>query len=396
MVNVKRTVACALLLAGLQAGGARAQFWSSTPEAPAAQAAAPAPRAAAARPAARKRPVVREPSARDRMNAWTVGLAGGLLEGAPIRLAAEIARAVDDGDNLHVLPIVTRGPTENVQSLLHLNGVDAAIINADALEEFKASVPDIDRKVSLLLSLFPSELHVFVRPEIKSLADLAGKKVNFNTTGTAAAYTGPLVFNRLGVKVDERFIPHQTALEQLRSGEIAGVVFVTSKPVDTFLKGRWEGGFKFLNVEYNERLSDYYLPTFLEAADYPGLIAPSERVRTIAVPTILVSYNWPRNSDRYRRVARLTETLFERIERLHAAGFHPKWKDVNLAASAGQLARFPAAQDWLDGRTGREAKAATAPEMRVARAQAAEAAPNDAREQERLFREFLEWRRQRP
>src|SRR6266481_7656567 len=38
------------------------------------------------------------------MNAWTVGLAGGLLEGAPIRLAAEIARVVDDGDNLHVLP----------------------------------------------------------------------------------------------------------------------------------------------------------------------------------------------------------------------------------------------------------------------------------------------------
>jgi|SRR5215204_3911959 hypothetical protein len=34
-----------------------------------------------------------------RMNAWTVGIAGGLLEGAPIRLATEIARVVDDGDN---------------------------------------------------------------------------------------------------------------------------------------------------------------------------------------------------------------------------------------------------------------------------------------------------------
>lgn len=43
------------------------------------------------------------------INAWTVGLAGGLLEGAPIRLAAEIARVVDDGDNLHVVPIVMWG-----------------------------------------------------------------------------------------------------------------------------------------------------------------------------------------------------------------------------------------------------------------------------------------------
>src|ERR1700737_3506938 len=54
---------------------------------------------------------------KDKMNAWTVGLAGGLLEGAPIRLATEMARIVDDGPNLHVLPIVTRGPTQNVSPL---------------------------------------------------------------------------------------------------------------------------------------------------------------------------------------------------------------------------------------------------------------------------------------
>jgi hypothetical protein len=56
---------------------------------------------------------------KEKMNAWTIGLAGGLLEGAPIRLAAEIARVVDDGPNLHILPIVTRGATENLNSLLY-------------------------------------------------------------------------------------------------------------------------------------------------------------------------------------------------------------------------------------------------------------------------------------
>src|ERR1700745_2536964 len=57
------------------------------------------------------------PKPQETINAWTVGLAGGLLEGAPIRLAAEIARVVDDGENLHVLPIVTRGGTENLTLL---------------------------------------------------------------------------------------------------------------------------------------------------------------------------------------------------------------------------------------------------------------------------------------
>src|SRR5260370_32782708 len=68
-------------------------------------------------------------AAKERINAWTVGLAGGLIEGAPLRLAAEIARVVNEEDKLHVIPIVTQGTTENVNSLLYLRGVVAAIIN---------------------------------------------------------------------------------------------------------------------------------------------------------------------------------------------------------------------------------------------------------------------------
>src|SRR5258707_4058485 len=112
----------------------------------------------------------------EKINAWTVGLAAGLIEGAPLRLAAEMGRVVDDGDNMHVLPIVTRGPAENVNSLLYLRGVDLAIINSDALEEYRIQFPEIRRHVTYLLNLFPSELHIFVRPEIQSLQDLAGKK----------------------------------------------------------------------------------------------------------------------------------------------------------------------------------------------------------------------------
>src|SRR4051812_12183588 len=227
---------------------------------------------------------------REKINAWTVGLAGGLLEGAPLRLAAEMARVVDDGPNLHVLPIVTRGATENLNSLLYLRGIDAAIINSDALDEYKSQVPDIQRRITYVLNLFPSELHVFVRPEIQSLSDLVGKKVNFNTQGTAAAYSGPLIFSRLGIEVDKAFIPHQVAMEQMRRGELAAVVFITSKPVDAFIRGRWDVGFKFLPVPYESKFEDYYLPSWLDAADYPNLIRQGERVTTIAVPTVLVAF----------------------------------------------------------------------------------------------------------
>jgi TRAP-type uncharacterized transport system substrate-binding protein len=295
---------------------------------------------------------------KEKMNAWTVGLAGGLLEGAPIRLAAEIARVVDDGPNLHVLPIVTRGATENLNSLLYLRGVDMAIINSDALEEYKIQVPEIQRRITYLLNLFPSELHIFVRPEIGSLQDLAGKKVNFNTQGTAAAYSGPLIFSRLGINVEKTFIPHQVALEQMRKGEMAAVLFITSKPVDAFVRGRWDPGFKFLPVAYESKFEDYYLPATLEASEYPNLIKPGERVSTIAVPTVLVAFNWPAQSNRYQRVGRFVDYLFSRIDRLQAPGFDPKWKSINLAATVPGLFRFSAAQEWLD----RKARNAQAPQ----------------------------------
>jgi TRAP-type uncharacterized transport system substrate-binding protein len=291
----------------------------------------------------------------EKINAWTVGLAAGLIEGAPLRLASEMARVVDDGENLHVLPIVTRGATENLNSLLYLRGVDLAIINSDSLEEYRIQLPEIRKHVTYLLNLFPSELHIFVRPEIQNLNDLAGKKVNFNTLGTAAAYSGPLLFSRLGVDIDKIFIPTQLALQQMKKGEndMAAVVFITSKPIGAFLREQWEPGFKFLPVTYDAKFEDYYLPAALEAADYPNLIKAGERIPTVSVSTALVSYNWPGGSNRYQRVARFSDYLFERIDKLQVAGFDPKWKTINLGATVPGLARFPATQEWLD-RQGRK------------------------------------------
>ena len=294
---------------------------------------------------------------REKVNAWTVGMAAGLIEGAPLRLAAEMARVVDDGPNLLVLPIVTRGPTENLNALLYLRGVDLAIINSDALEEYRVEVPDIQRHVAYVLNLFPSELHVFVRPEIKSLQDLAGKKVNFNTPGTAAAYSGPLMFSRLGINIDQDLHSAPVALQQMREGDMAAVVFITSKPVDAFLRGQWEPGFKFLPVTYDSKFEDYYLPAASGSGRLSSLIQPGERISTISVPTVLVSYNWPVGSDRYTPRRPLHRPPVQpNSTSCKSRASTRSWKTINLGATVPGLTRFPAAQEWLD-RQARRAQA---------------------------------------
>jgi TRAP-type uncharacterized transport system substrate-binding protein len=318
------------------------------------------------------------------MNQATIGLAAGQPEGAPLRFATELARFVDDGANLRVVPIVTRGPSENVNDLLYLRGIDAAIIYGDVLEQFskQGQAANLARRINYITHLFPSELHVFVRPEIKSLEDLAGKPVNFNTPGTAAAYSGPIIFERLGIKVDARFDPHPVAMaEMANNNKYAATVWVSTKPLDPFLKRKWPDGFKFLPVALTEKLEQYYLPAQLDASDYPGLIPAGQSVQTIGVPAVLAVFAWKEGSDRHARVVRFIDRLIERLPKLQSTpGLHPRWADLNLAATVPGWQRFPAMQARIDAMRGTRAPtvttaAAAAAAKSGAKAIAADAAP---------------------
>src|SRR5215831_15724373 len=287
----------------------------------------------------------------ERINASTIGLAAGRIEGAPLQFAAELARVLDDGDNMRILPIVTRGAFDNVYDLLYLRGVDAAIVYGDVLDHFKSKpeFAEAAQHINFLFSLFPSEVHVFARPEINSLQDLAGKVVNFNTPGTAAAFTGPIVLKQLGIEVRQTFIPHSVAMEKMRqSDEVAATFWVSSKPLAAFLKGKWPEGFKFLPIEYTDKL-EYYSPGYLEASDYPNLIKDGQKIPTVSVLTVLAVFDWPKGTDRYQRLVRMVAYLFDRFSRLqNDPGYHEKWKDVNLAATVPGWTRFAPLQDRLD------------------------------------------------
>jgi len=129
-----------------------------------------------------------EQSKSTQVNTWTIGVAGGFFEGTFIRFAVELAKALDDGDNLRILPIVSYGGNENINDLLYLKGVDIAITYTDTFELYKKSgrVNNIEQRINYISELLVGELYVFGRPEIKTLKDLEGKKVSLGTKGAPA------------------------------------------------------------------------------------------------------------------------------------------------------------------------------------------------------------------
>src|SRR5947208_6360136 len=116
-----------------------------------------------------------------RINNWTVAIAAGLLEGSFIRFAAELGKALDDGENLRILPMVTYGASENISDLLYLRGVDIAITHADVFDLFKKSgeVRNIEQRVNYISQMHNTEFYLLARGDIANVQDLAGKKVDY-------------------------------------------------------------------------------------------------------------------------------------------------------------------------------------------------------------------------
>jgi TRAP transporter TAXI family solute receptor len=292
-----------------------------------------------------------ENAIKERKNAGTVGLASGRLGGAYPTLAEEIARVVDDGDNLRVIPMLTQGSVGNVEDLLYLRNVDVALTKSESLDSLKQSVKiNLKDRIRYITRLYDSELHILARPEIQSVEDLKGKKVNLGPAGNASHTTVPIVMKELGIDVEMIKVDFAIGLEMMKKGEIAATMRVVGKPGDTFTKAANDAGFHFLpisSLQYAEHFADTYVIGKLTNKDYPKLIPEGQMINTIAVPELLAVYNWPRGTDRYLRVEKFIVGFFKNFNKLRDGPFHEKWKDVNLAATVPGWTRSEVADRML-------------------------------------------------
>ncbi len=335
---------------------------------------------------------------KQRQNNWTVSVAGGNMDGTYLRFADELGKALDDGDELRVIPFISRGAAANLQDLLYLRGTDVAFTQSDVFEYFRTQrkTPNLENRVHYVIRLPVAELHVTARADIKTLDDLRGQKVVFGPPGSSPTLTGPVVFQRLGITVEAVFVDFSTGMSMLRSGEVAGLLGVVSKPVDFWSKIPSDSGLHLLPVPYSKIFADLYVVSDFTSADYPNLIAPGQRIDTIAVPSVLAVYNWPKNTDRFRRVERFVQYLFNRWDKLTHPPFHPRWRDVNLAATVPGWTRFSVSEEMLQRMAHGSAEQPSFQDFEAYMSREVRAAPRTEAEKDAVFRQFLRWREQQP
>lgn len=329
----------------------------------------------------------------EQINQNTVTVISGNPNGTYLFLAYDLSAVLDDGDTLRVLPIIGKGGYQNVLDILHLKGVDLGITQSNIMTYLKRTGEmgsNIDQRLAYVAKLYNEEMHILAGPGIEKLEDLSGKVVNFSDTGSGTQFSTRLIFEALGIKAQEINVGQADGYLKVKTGEIAATVLIAGKPAGSFGKFKLEPGMKLLPMPYVAALENDYFPAVLTHEDYPNLIEKGRTIETIAVGAVLAVYNWPRDTDRYRRVAKFTDAFFDKIDEFSKSPRHSKWRETNLAQPLKGWIRFPAAQERLD----KVAAAATGSDVELLKKLAARAVPGVSSEQERLFRDFLEWRRQ--
>jgi TRAP transporter TAXI family solute receptor len=337
---------------------------------------------------------------RERVNAGTVGIVSGGISGTYIRIAAELAAVLDNGDTLRVVPLVGKGSIQNIADILFLKGVDIGIVQSDVLAYIKRErlYPGADKSIEYITKLYNEEVHILAGKGVARIAELGGKKVNFDVSNSGTAMTASLIFERLKTPIEPVYNDQALALDKLRRGEIAALVYVAGKPAPLFRDVRAEEGLHLLALPLDPALLETYLPSQISHADYPTLVPEGDTVDTVAVGAVMAVYNWAPGSDRYRKVARFVDAFFEQFPALLEPSRHPKWKEVNLAAQVPDWTRFGPAENWL--RRSMVATGGSSPLQRDFMAfldQSGRAGSSgSAADRETLFQEFVRWQQSRP
>jgi hypothetical protein len=221
-----------------------------------------------------------------------------------------------------------------------------------------------ENKIVYIAKLFNEEIHLVAGAGITSIDQLKGRKVNLDAKGSGTSYSMRDIFKTLGIDVEEVSLSQTEAIEKVKSGEIAATALIAGKPVRSMSRLGAADGLHFLAVPFSQPLIADYLPTSLTYDDDPDLIPAGQTVETIAVGAVLITFNWPKTNpatnpsssrtsapapggDRYQRIEKFVEAFFARIDDFKKPPRHPKWREVNLAATLPGWTRFEAAQNWL-------------------------------------------------
>jgi len=276
-----------------------------------------------------------------------LGIVTGPKTGTYYAFGKDIADAVGKS-GLDIDVKSSEGSIDNIKRINSSENAALGIVQSDVLGFLSRSQnPESLKMASKLRMVFPfynEEVHILARKEIKTFAELKGKKVAVGEEGSGNMLTSTNLFALMDVAPAETLkIPPAQGVVAVLRGEVDAAIFVGGKPVRLFknledltLPENQKYGDMLKDVHFialdSPRMLEEYRPANISSSDYNFV---EGNVPTIAVQAIMVSYDFSgANKSRCEKLASLTKALKASLPSLKEKG-HPKWKEVNLDANSG-------------------------------------------------------------
>ena len=289
-----------------------------------------------------------------------IGMVTGSKTGTYIAFGNDIAREAAKEDVI-VKVYDSKGSVDNIKRITSKEKVGLAIVQSDVLgflnRSRNAQSIATASKLRLVAPFYDEELHILARNDIKTLQDLAGKKIVVGDEGSGSMITAVNIFSGLGIVPSNMYqIDPTNGVVAVLNNEVDALVFVGGKPVKMFKnmdelekikEGKNAGKLSqvhFLPIN-DPRLLKEYKPATITHNDYNFV---NSDVPTISVTALLVTFDYTMKNNSYyearcRDMEKLTRSLYKNLDELKAHG-HPKWQEVDLNAEIGNWKRDTCSQ----------------------------------------------------
>jgi uncharacterized protein len=252
-----------------------------------------------------------------------VGIAAGAKTGTNYPMATELAKVCSTAQSPITVVESEGSGLSNIFKVYQDKTTQYAIVTEDALVYQQGVDPKMMDRIMMIFPFFTMEVHLVVsaKSNIKTLADLAGKRVVEGPDGSSTAITSLVIKNVTGINWNGVAASQQAGMDMVQLGQADAMFVVAGAPVKLLTNIT---NVRLVPVEHPklDALS-FYTKTMLPTNTYPW---QATSTKTYKVHNLIVTYAF--KSQYQREIGDLVTCIAKNVEHLQRNG-HPKWRDVD-------------------------------------------------------------------
>jgi polar amino acid transport system substrate-binding protein len=265
-------------------------------------------------------------------------------QGDVSRAFGQLAQRVSEVGKLRVLPLMGSGGPGNARDLLHLRGIDFAVVNSDVLAYFDlfGGYPEARKRLRYVTPLLEDKVYLFARKRYSSLEDLKGGKVMVLGQDSPGFVTAMTLFGLSRIEI-QVISSTPGSSNPVSLGEADAALFVGRELSRVQLDQESLRDLHLLPIPGTPRLTGVYQPSIIFRDEIPGMTGAGN-IETLQVSALLTVFDWQAiPSTRQQPVANFIKAFFDVLPELQR-GQPELWKDANVNAAVPGWERYGPAE----------------------------------------------------